>query len=300
MLQLIADGLIQGAMVSLGAIGLTLTYSILRFANFTQGEFVTGGAYAALMALAGFAGAAQGPGSIAGLSFGWPMLAALVLAMPATGGLALLIEWLLFARLRRHGSAITLVIASFGASLALRNLIAFVFGPQPQYFSRELQIAIPVMPGVRVTPDQIFVMGLTAAAVVALHLFLTRTTLGRAMRATAENPALAMLIGIDVRAVVRWTWLVGGALAAVAGVFLGLTVQIRPSMGFDLLLPLFAAAILGGIGSPYGAVLGGLSIGLAESLSVPWVGSEYRQAVGFLVMLAALLWRPQGLLGERA
>jgi branched-chain amino acid transport system permease protein len=297
--QLIADGLIQGAMVSLGAIGLTLTYSILRFANFTQGELVTGGAYAALLALAAFAGAA-GPGSIAGLSFGWPMLAALALAMLATGALALAIEWLLFARLRRHGSAITLVIASFGASLALRNLIAFVFGQQPQYFTRALQIAVPVLPGVRVTPDQIFMLGLTAAAVVALHLFLTRTMLGRAMRATAENPALAMLIGIDVRAVVRWTWLVGSGLAAVAGVFLGLTVQIRPTMGFDLLLPLFAAAILGGIGSPYGAVLGGLLIGLAESLSVPFVGSEYRQAVGFLVMLAALLWRPQGLLGERA
>jgi branched-chain amino acid transport system permease protein len=297
--QLIADGLIQGAMVSLGAIGLTLTYSILRFANFTHGELVAGGAYAALLALAAFAGAV-GPGSIAGLSFGWPMLAALALAMLATGALALAIEWLLFARLRRHGSAITLVIASFGASLALRNLIAFVFGQQPQYITRALQIAVPVLPGVRVTPDQIFMLGLTAAAVVALHLFLTRTMLGRAMRATAENPALAMLIGIDVRAVVRWTWLVGSGLAAVAGVFLGLTVQIRPTMGFDLLLPLFAAAILGGIGSPYGAVLGGLLIGLAESLSVPFVGSEYRQAVGFLVMLAALLWRPQGLLGERA
>ncbi len=103
-----------------------------------------------------------------------------------------------------------------------------------------------------------------------------------------------------MRAVVRWTWLIGGGLAAIAGIFLGLTVQVRPSMGFDLLLPLFAAAILGGIGSPYGAVLGGLLIGLAESLSVPLVGSEYRQAVGFLVMLAMLLWRPQGLLGERA
>jgi branched-chain amino acid transport system permease protein len=300
MLQLFADGLIQGAMVSLGAIGLTLTYSILRFANFTQGELVTGGAYAALMALAGFAGTAQRAGTFAGLSFGWPMLVALLLAMLATGGLALTIEWLLFGRLRRHGSAITLVIASFGASLALRNLIAFGFGPQPQYLSRDLQIAIPIMPGVRLTPDQLFLVGVTAALVAALHFFLTRTTLGRAMRATAENPALAMLIGIDVRAVVRWTWLVGGALAAVAGVFLGLTVQVRPSMGFDLLLPLFAAAILGGIGNPYGAVLGGLLIGLAESLSVPWVGSEYRQAVGFLVMLAALLWRPQGLLGERA
>jgi branched-chain amino acid transport system permease protein len=143
------------------------------------------------------------------------------------------------------------------------------------------------------------VLALTAVLVAGLHVFLSRTTLGRAMRATAENPALATLVGIDVRAVVRWTWLIGGGLAAVAGIFLGLTVQVRPSMGFDLLLPLFAAAILGGIGSPYGAVLGGLLIGLAESLSVPLVGSEYRQAVGFLVMLAMLLWRPQGLLGER-
>src|SRR5215470_7063495 len=300
MLQLVADGLIQGAMVSLGAIGLTLTYSILRFANFTQGEFVTGGAYAALMALAGFAGMAQGLGKIGALSFGWPMLIALIIAMAATGTLALAIEWLLFARLRRHGSAITLVIASFGASLALRNLIAFAFGPQPQYFSRDLQIAIQPVPGLRVTPDQLLVLGLTSVAVVSLHIFLSRTTLGRAMRATSENPALAMLVGIDVRAVIRWTWLIGGALAAVAGIFLGLTVQLRPTMGFDLLLPLFAAAILGGIGSPYGAVLGGLLIGLAESLSVPFVGSEYRQAVGFLVMLAALLWRPQGLLGERS
>jgi branched-chain amino acid transport system permease protein len=299
MLQLVADGLIQGAMVSLGAIGLTLTYSILRFANFTQGELVTGGAYAALMTLASFAGAAQGLGTFAGLSFGWLMLLALLVAMLVMGALALAVEWLLFGRLRRHGNAITLVIASFGASLALRNLIAFGFGLQPQYFSRDLQIAVPILSEVRVTPDQLFMMALTALLVVVLHLFLTRTTLGRAMRATAENPALAMLIGIDVRAVVRWTWLIGGALAAVAGVFLGLTVQIRPSMGFDLLLPLFAAAILGGIGNPYGAVLGGLVIGLAESLSVPWVGSEYRQAVGFLVMLAALLWRPQGLLGER-
>ncbi len=299
MLQLFADGLIQGAMVSLGAIGLTLTYSILRFANFTQGELITGGAYAALIALASFAGVSPSLGSAAGLSFGWPMLAALAVGMAAMAGLALALEWLLFGRLRRHGSAITLVIASFGASLALRNLIAFGFGPEPRYFSRALKIAIPILPGIRVTPDQLFVMALTAVLVVALHLLLTRTTLGRAMRATAENPSLAMLIGIDVRAVVRATWIVGAGLAAVAGVFLGLTVQLRPTMGFDLLLPLFAAAILGGIGNPYGAVLGGLLIGLAESLSVPWVGSEYRQAVGFLVMLAVLLWRPQGLLGER-
>src|SRR5260370_6373400 len=145
------------------------------------------------MALAGFTGAAQGPGKFDGLSFGWPMLIALLLAMLATAGLALLIEWLLFGRLRRRGSAITLVIASFGASLALRNLIAFTFGPQPQYFSRDLQIAIPVMAGVRVTPDQLFVVGLTAALVVPLHHFLPPTALCRPVRPTAQQTTLPML-----------------------------------------------------------------------------------------------------------
>jgi branched-chain amino acid transport system permease protein len=302
MLQLAADGLILGATVSLGAIGLTLTYSILGFANFAHGELITVGAYAVLLLLAAAAGAGlvPGPGKIGALSFGWPLLLALALALPLTGGLALLLDALLFRRLRRHGAAIAVVIASFGASLALRNLVAFAFGPQPDYYSRDLQMAIRLLPGLRVTPDQLAVLGLAALLVVALHLFLSRSTLGRAMRATAENPDLATLLGIDTAAVVRWTWLIGGGLAAVAGTFLGLTQQVRPGMGFDLLLPLFAAVILGGIGSPYGAVLGGLLLGLAESLSVPLVGSEYRQAVGFLVMLAMLLWRPQGLLGERA
>jgi branched-chain amino acid transport system permease protein len=301
MLQLVADGLILGATVSLGAIGLTLTYSILGFANFAHGELITIGAYAVLSLLAAAAGAGlvPGPGKLGALSFGWPLLAALLLALPLTGGLALALDALLFRRLRRHGAAIAVVIASFGASLALRNLVVFAFGPQPDYYSRDLQIALRLLPGLRVTPDQLAVLGLAALLVVALHLFLSRSTLGRAMRATAENPALATLLGIDTARVVRWTWLIGGGLAAVAGTFLGLTQQVRPGMGFDLLLPLFAAAILGGIGSPYGAVLGGLLLGLAESLSVPLVGSEYRQAVGFLAMLAMLLWRPQGLLGER-
>ena len=147
MLQLVADGLMLGATVSLGAIGLTLTYSILRFANFTHGEFITIGAYAALAALAGFAGlVADGlvadAGTFGELSFGWPLVAALLLAVLVTGGVAVLLDWLLFRRLRRHGSAIVMVIASFGASLALRNLIAFGFGPQPDYFTRALQMSI--------------------------------------------------------------------------------------------------------------------------------------------------------------
>jgi len=192
------------------------------------------------------------------------------------------------------------VMASFGASMALRSLLEFTFSSRPTYFSRAIQIAMPVGFGIRITPDQIALLLLTAVLVLGVHLLMTRTQTGRAMQALSQNAALARIVGIDVAGVVRVTWIIGGALACVAGVMIGILVQIRPFMGFDMLLPMFAAAILGGIGSPYGAVLGGLLIGLAESLSVPLVGSEYRQAVGFLVMLAVLLWRPQGLLGERA
>jgi branched-chain amino acid transport system permease protein len=300
MLQVIADGLVLGTTIALGAIGLTLVYAILRFANFTHGELMTWGAYLALTALA-FAAATGLPSDhrFPGLSFGWPFLAALAVGAAGAGLIGLALDWALFARLRRHGTAIVMVIASFGAALALRHLITFFYGPSPDYFSRDIQIALPVLPGVRMTADQMVVAALAALLVALLHLFLSRTTLGRAMRATAENPALARVIGIDVARVVAATWLIGGALAAVAGVFVGLTVQLRPQMGFDMLLPLFAAAILGGIGSVRGAVAGGLIVGLAQSLAVPLIGAEYRQAVAFLVLLAVLLARPEGLFGER-
>ena len=297
--QDLANGVILGATIGLGAIGLSLTYSILRFANFTHGDYITCGAYVVL-ALAGLwtAGTGQGIGQIGALSFGWPFLAALAIAMAVTAALALALDRALFRTLRRRGSALALVIASFGASLALRHLLVFVHGPQPEYFTREIQIAYPGLPGARVTPDQLFVVGLTGLLVLALHLLLTRTTLGRAMRAASENPELLRVGGIDPEAVARATWIVGGALAAVAGVFVGLTVQVRPLMGFDLLMPLFAAAILGGIGSVYGAMAGGLIVGLAEALAVPLIGAEYRAAVAFVVLLAVLLVRPHGLLGQ--
>lgn len=303
MLQMLADGLIVGSVISLGAIGLTITYSILRFSNFAHGELLAWGAYIALSAVGWFV-AVAGPGTpFAPLSFGWPLVAALVVAMAGAAGIALLLDWLLFKRLRVQG-AITLVIASFGAALALRNLLFFLYGGIPQYYSSDLQIAIPLVPrsvwgGMRVTPDQIFVLVLTAVAVVALHLFMSRSTLGRAMRATAHNPQLARVAGIDPERVLRATWVIGGVMAALAGVFTGLTVQLRPTIGLDLLLPLFAAAILGGIGSVWGAVIGGLIVGLAESAAVVWVGAEYRAAAAFAVLILILFLRPTGLFAEK-
>ncbi|HKF63731.1 MAG TPA: branched-chain amino acid ABC transporter permease [Dongiaceae bacterium] len=299
-LQYIADGLLLGATIGLGAIGLTLTYSILRFANFTQGDLMSWGAYLTLTLAGAIGGALSGEVLPLGpFSFGWPILLAGLIAMGLTGLLALLLDQLLFRRLRRHGSAIVMVIASFGASMALRSLLEFIYTPQPLYFTQNLQIARRLGVGIRLTPDQLAMLGLTAILVVALHLLLTRSHIGRAMRAAAENPALAEITGIDVAQVVRITWLIGGALASAAGVMIGLTVQIRPYMGFDLLLPLFAAAILGGIGSIPGAIVGGLVVGLAESLGVLVVGAEYRAAISFAVLILLLLFRPTGLFGSR-
>jgi branched-chain amino acid transport system permease protein len=154
------------------------------------------------------------------------------------------------------------------------------------------------MKGLRVTPDQIMLLAAALTLVCALTLIITRTDIGRSMRAVSENPALARLAGIDVARVIRVTWFVGGALACAAGVMLGLLVQIRPSMGAELLLPLFAAAILGGVGSVPGALVGGLIIGLVEAATVQFWGAQWRAAVAFFIVIAVLLLRPTGLFGR--
>ncbi len=297
--QFLVDGLVAGCVIGLGAIGVTLTYSILNFANFAHGEFISWGAYLAF-ALNGALGLLVGQGSapLGPFSFTWGLLAAGLAAAALTGGLALALDRVLFSRLRRTGEGIVAIMASFGASLALRSLLEALYTSSPAYFTRALQIAKPLAPGIRATPNQLATVALTAVLVVAVHLLATRTPLGRAMRAVSENPSLARVNGVDVAAVIRAAWLIGGALAAVSGLVVGLLVQIRPGMGFDLLLPLFAAAILGGIGSIPGAVLGGLVVGLSEAAAVALVGAQWRGAVAFVILIAVLLVRPNGLFGQ--
>ncbi len=294
--QAIADGILTGAIIALGAIGVSFGLQILRFANFAHSELVTWGGYLALVVVA-FAG----PGTPTGpLSFGWQLIAAMLIAGVLTGGLAWLVDILVFRRLRHSGAHhLSMVFAAFGAALVMRHLIVLIWGHGSYFYTRELQIAIQVLPGVRMLPDQIFILGLTGVVVVSLHLYLTYSRTGMAMRAMAESPALAQVCGVQVEGVVRWTWFLSGGLAAMAGVFLGLTPQIHPEMGFNLLLALFAAAILGGAGSLVGAVVGGLMVGLAENLSVLFISPGYKQAMPFLVLLAVLFIRPQGLFGEK-
>jgi branched-chain amino acid transport system permease protein len=295
--QAVADGILTGAIIALGAIGVTFTLAIMRFANFAHSELLTWGAYMALVVVA-FAG----PGTPTGpFSFGWQLLAAALIAAALTGLVAWAIDALVFRRLRRRGALpLTMVFAAFGAALVMRHLVVLIWGHESHYYTRELQIAAEVLPGVRMLPDQIFIVGLALAAMLALHVFLARSRTGMAMRAMAESPALAQVCGIEVEAVVRLTWIISGALAAFAGVFLGLTPQLHPEIGFNLLLSLFAAAILGGTGSLAGAVAGGFLIGLAENLSLLVISPGYKGAMPFLLLLAILIVRPQGIFGDRS
>ncbi|MBV9290743.1 MAG: branched-chain amino acid ABC transporter permease [Hyphomicrobiales bacterium] len=297
--QFLIDGIVAGAMIGLGAIGVTLTYSILRFANFAHGEFMTFGAYAALLLAAAIAALIAGSDAAIGrLSIDGALALALVPAMAMTAALAVALDHVLFRRLRGKGAAISMVMASFGASMALRAMLEFAFTSRPAYFSRELQIAMPIGFGLRVTPDAIALLLGAAGLLFLLHALLTRTQIGRTMRAVAENPMLARVAGVDVDKTIRAVWILGGALACASGVMLGLLVQIRPFMGFDLLLPLFAAAILGGIGSVPGAFVGALIVGVAEAAAVQFVGAQWRDAVAFVVLIAVLILKPTGLFGR--
>lgn len=300
MLQHFADGLLTGSIVALGAIGLTMTMSILRFANFAHSELLTWGTYMAFISFIFFKAMDGVFGTFEPLSFGPALILAAIAACALTAIAALIIDKLVFARLRHKGATeMTLVFASFGVALLVRNFLLLGFGHDPKYFSQDIQIAIEILPGVRVLPDQIFVFVITIVLMIALHLFLTYSRTGIAMRAVAENPSLAKVNGVNTDDIIRWTWIIGASGAAVAGVFYGLTVQVRPELGFNLILPLFAAVILGGTGSIYGAVIGGFIVGLAENLSVMIIPTGYKTAVPFLLILAILYVRPAGLFGER-
>lgn len=301
MLELVVYGIVLGSIIALGAIGLTLVYGILRFANFAHGDLMAVGAYLVLFVVASVVPAlGLSPAPWAPLSFGWPMLVGLAVAVPATGALALGIDRAVYRPLRaRRVSTVMLAMASLAMALVVRSLVYVVFGPQFVFYTQELRPAWRLPFGVRLRPDQLFILAAAAALVAVLWFVLQRTRMGRAMRATADNPQLALVSGIDTDRVVAWTWLIGAGLAAAAGVLYGLDAQLRPDMGWSFLLPLFAAVILGGIGSPLGALIGGLILGVAQQVSTAFLLPTYKPAVAFALMIAILLLRPRGILGGR-
>jgi branched-chain amino acid transport system permease protein len=300
MIQHLMDGILVGAIYALGAIGLTMVMHILRFANFSHAELLSVGAYCALVFDRLFA-ALLPPmaGAIGPLTLTGALALAVLVAMAITGVTALIIDRLVFARVRAKGSELSMVFASFGVALILRNVIGLIFGLSPELYSRDIAFAAVLSrdPLILVKPDQVFVLAAALVFMAVLHVVLSRTTFGFALRAVAENPSLAQVNGINLRRVIRAVWLIGGALAAAAGVFYGLTNHLSPLIGQNLLLPVFAATIVGGIGSIYGAVAGGFIVGLAANLALVLLPSGYSPSVPFLIILAVLILKPNGLLG---
>lgn len=301
MIQSLVDGLLVGSIVSLGAIGLTLVMHMLRFANFAHAELLAIGAYAALVFDAVF-GALLGPltNAIGPLSLTGSLLLAVVIAMGITGLSAVIIDKLVFKRIRETAGPLSMVFASFGVALILRNIISLVFGVQSHLYNDDIAFAVLISadPLLLIKPDQVFVFVTAIVIMLALHFMLSRTSFGFALRAVAENPALAQVAGVRLSHMIIMIWIIGGALAAAAGVFYALDNKLSPLMGHNLLLALFAATIVGGIGSIYGAVLGGFIVGLASGLALAVLPAGYAPAMPFFIILAVLMFRPNGLFGE--
>jgi neutral amino acid transport system permease protein len=276
--QLIINGIALGSIIALAAVGLTLTYGILKLSNFAHGDFMTLGAYLTWVT------------NQAGVNVWLSM----IVGMAGTVGAMLLSEKILWQPMRRQrASATTLIIISIGLSLFLRNGIIFIWGSNNQSYNLPVAEAIDLF-GLKVKYSSLIILFVSVMAMVALHFLLQNTKIGKAMRAVADDPDLAQVTGINVEQVVLWTWIITGVLTALAGSLFGLN-AVRPSMGWFLILPMFASVILGGIGNPYGAIAGAFIIGIAQELAVPVVGSEYKLAIALLVMVLTLFFKPQGL-----
>lgn len=277
--QLFINGIAVGSIIGLAAVGLTLTYGILRLANFAHGDFMTLGAYLTLLA------------NTSGINIWLSM----ILGASGTVAAMLLSEKLIWSRMRdRRATATTLIIISIGLALFLRNGIILIWGGRNQEYDLPVSTARDIL-GLKIPENQILVMGLAALAILALHLLLQYTKIGKAMRAVADNIDLARVSGINVERVVIWTWVIAGSLTSLGGSMYGLITAVRPNMGWFLILPMFAAVILGGIGNPYGAIAAALIIGVSQEVSTPLLGSQYKQGVALFIMILVLLLRPKGL-----
>ncbi|MDJ0833935.1 MAG: branched-chain amino acid ABC transporter permease [Gammaproteobacteria bacterium] len=319
--KVLVSGAAIGSVYAMGAIGVTLVFGILRFAHFAHGDMMTMGAFFAFALTVMFPGAGQ----MFGLPTGFVMLP---FAMAITAVIAVALDKTFYKPLREnHVSPVVMVMASIGVTLMLQGLIRLFGGIEARHFFFDerkdiFRIALPFESASRkivITEPQILLFLFTLFAVFAIHYILNRTKFGKAMRAVADNPDLARVSGINIDKVVIITWLIAGSLAAAAGVLLSLDVSLKPDLSFNLLLPIFAAAIVGGVGHPYGAIVGGYVVGFAETLSIfnwailvrpfrdslpEWlelptklalVPTEYKITVPFFILVLILVWRPTGI-----
>jgi neutral amino acid transport system permease protein len=277
--QLVINGLVQGLVIGLGALAVTLVFGIARFANAGTGDVLTVGAYGALSVH-------KAAGSLVLAAFG---------GIAAAAAVSLLAYGLVFRRLMGR-SAMALLLASIGVGFTIRAVIGLVFGQGQYVFQIPLWRPYVVF-GLRISPLDLALVVTAGLSLAVLFIILHSTPIGRQMRAVADNPELARVSGIRVQRVMITLWLLAGAISSVAGIILGIKTVVTPESGWDTLLPIFSAAIFGGIGSPLGAIVAGVLLGVAQELSTPFVGFTYKIALAFGVMLFVLLVRPRGLFG---
>ena len=277
LIQFFFNGLITGGILALPAIGFSLLYKILKFPNFAFGAYLTCGAYAAL--------------TVNG-TLGQPILIALIAAMGVTAGVGMIVDQGAFRRLRKR-RPLTLAIVSIGASFIIENVVRFIWGGDLQHYRLPVYRDVSFF-GLHIGKEQIVIFLIACFFMFLVNILLRATRLGKAMRALADNANLAEIKGIETERIILLTSAIGGALAGASGVFLGVDTVIDPMMGFNLILSVFAGAILGGIGSAKGAMAGALVIGLAEEVSLVAIPSTYKSAVGLGIIILILVLRPSG------
>jgi neutral amino acid transport system permease protein len=283
LIQTTINGLASGSIYALGAIGLSLVYGILKLVNFAHGDYMTLGGYAAF---------------VVNVSLGMPLVVAAVGAIVAGVAVSMIAEWAMWRPMRRRGAGVMqLLLMSIGLAFVLRNLILLVWTGEVRTLDvNQTQAWHPF--DLTISLNQVIVIVSATVVLVGTGLLLKLTRLGKSMRALSDNPDLAEVTGIDTKRVITYTWILAGSLAGLAGMFAAINTTLSPNTGWFLLLGIFAAVVLGGIGNPFGGLVGGLTIGLVQEWSTMFVPPTYKEAVGFAVLILVLLVRPQGIFGH--
>jgi branched-chain amino acid transport system permease protein len=291
LLQQIVNGLTVGSVYALIALGYTMVYGIVELINFAHGEIYMIGAYIGTIVV--------GLLLLAGVPLAPALALALLAAALLTGLYGVTMERVAYRALRRSGRLAPL-ISALGMSIFFQQYVLLAQGAKDKIFPAETTSGGVALGPVRIAYVQLAILLVAAALMVALTLFVQKTRMGRAMRCTAQDPLMASLVGVSVDRVISLTFLIGSSLAAVAGVLVAMYYgKVNYLVGYVAGLKAFTAAVLGGIGNIPGAMLGGLFLGVVESLAAGYIGGEYKDVVAFVVLVVVLILKPEGLLGAK-
>jgi neutral amino acid transport system permease protein len=277
------NGLAFGSIYALGAVGLTLVYGILKLVNFAHGDFLTFGAYAAF---------------VINVTWGLPFVVGVLAAVVTTALLGLALERLMWRPMRKTGAGLLqLLLMSIGLALVIRNVIQMLAGSELKSLDVDVFSTVNFL-GLRIGETELIVVVVGIVVLVAVGLMLRFTTLGKQMRALSDNLDLAETSGIDTGRVITYTWLLAGGLAGLAGALIAGITSVKPELGFELLLPIFAVVVLGGIGNAFGALSAGIILGLVIEWSTLIIDARWKLAIGFVILIVVLVIRPQGIFGK--